>query len=255
MHRLGIPFHAPFPERAYRDIADAFHIHTGYPIRSVLDIGANFGQCSLFLADRLGLPTTAVTCVEAHPVLARLLAERTGFSVIAAAVSSEPGPRVFNARHVDERRGSLVDLLRDRVGSTDRSGMSSLLTHGHDHNQDLDPVEVPSLLLGPFLQEHDLSFDFAKIDVEGAALEALHSLGSQIDRIASIHIEAETLPIWDGQALWDEVRAHLESHGFELVLYRLDRHFLQCESYWIRSSRIRSFASPAGPDMGAEQPG
>ncbi len=241
MLRSGIPYHAHFPERAFRDVSESFHHHTGRPIRSVLDVGANFGQCALFLQRRLRLSPSDIVCVEAHPTLAQLLQSRTGFEVLHGAVGLTRSPRSFLARPVDVRMGTVFDVMTDRIGSVDRSGMSSSLVHGHDSNQDVTPTDVPGIHLETYLNSTGRSFDLLKVDIEGAGLQGLQSLGERIDRIASIHIEAETRPIWEGQSLWPEVHSLLISHGFELTLYRLDRYFLQCESYWIRSSLIRSF--------------
>lgn len=119
--------------------------------------------------------------------------------------------------------------------------MSSLLVHEQDDNRDVTPITVASIRLEDHLNATGRTFDFVKIDVEGAALSALHSFGPRIDRVNSIHIEAETRQIWAGQSLWNDVQNFLETSGFEMVLFRLDRHFLQCESYWIRTELIRSF--------------
>ena len=241
LRALRIPLDAPFPEDAYRSVADAFAMHVGRRIASVLDVGANFGQCSSFLAVRHAIPPTEVVCVEAHPDLAAYLAANHPFTVINGAVGLLEEDRVFFARHVTWDRTRLWDVLRGRVPTNNRPGMSSLLIHQQDGNADVAEVRVPGIRLSSIIDERGRGFDFAKIDVEGAALEALHSLGSSIEMIGSIHIEAETREIWAGQSLWPEISSRLDRAGFEMVLYRLDRHFLQCESFWIRRTWIRSF--------------
>lgn len=246
MQRLGIPIDAPFPESAYREVSDAFLTHTGRSITSVLDVGANFGQCAAFMADRNSIPSERIVCVEAHPGLAEFLRHQHPFEVVEGAVGVGASDREFFARRIDvpkpPRRGLLL-----RIPQTDnRVGMSSTLEHQHDSNVDVETIRVSAVSLKNLLEETGRSFDFAKIDVEGAALEALQSLGSRIDRLGSIQIEAETRRIWSGQSLWPDVQERLQEAGFDLVLYRLDRHFLQCESFWIRRDLIRSFVtSPA----------
>ena len=241
LRALRIPLDAPFPEDAYRSVADTFAMHVGRRIASVLDVGANFGQCASFLATRHAIPPEEVVCVEAHPDLAAYLTTHHSFTVVNGAVGLLEDERVFFARHVTPDRTRMRDALRGRVTTNNRPGMSSLLVHQQDGNADVAEVRVPGIRLSSLIHERGRGFDFAKIDVEGAALEALQSLGPSIDAIGSIHIEAETRQIWAGQALWPEISAHLERAGFEMVLYRLDRHFLQCESFWIRRSWIRSF--------------
>jgi FkbM family methyltransferase len=241
MRRLRIPLAAPYPEAAYRDISDAFLTHVGRSVGSVLDVGANFGQCAAFLAARNSIPDGSVVCVEAHPRLAEYLRIHHPFQALEGAVGSGLESREFLARPIDLPRTTFVDVLRGRIGTSTRPGMSSLLVHGHDDNFGIEKIRVDPIALGQFLEENDLEFDLAKIDVEGAALEALLSLGDNIARLGSIHIESETRQIWEGQSLWRHVREHLETKGFELILFRLDRHFLQCESFWIRGDLVRSF--------------
>lgn len=245
MRSLNLPLHAPFPATAYREASDAFHIHVGRPIQSVLDIGANYGQCSAYLSRRNRIDPASVVCVEAHPDLAAQLREALPFVILEGAVALDRGPQAFLARDIDERRLGWSDVFLGRHGSWDRSGMSSLLVHEQDDNRDVTPITVPSIRVEDYLDETARVFDFVKIDVEGAALAALHSFGPRIDRANSIHIEAETRQIWAGQSLWNDVRRFLETSGFEMVLFRLDRHFLQCESYWIRTELIRSFLDDA----------
>lgn len=243
MRRLKLPLAAPYPEAAYKEASDAFLTHVGRSIASVLDVGANFGQCAAFLAARNRIPAESVVCVEAHPELANHIREHQPFTVLEGAVGAGLEARDFLARPIDLPRVTFQDLLLGRTVTGTHPGMSSLLEHGHDENQGIRRIRTPSISLERFLEESERDFDFAKIDVEGAALEALMSLGDRIDRIGSIHIEAETREIWKGQSLWDEVRVYLEASGFELILFRLDRYFLQCESFWIRKDLIRSFVA------------
>ncbi len=238
---LRIPLTAPFPEIAYREVADSFEVHVGRPLASILDIGANFGQCSSYLSARNSIPAEQVVCVEAHPQLVEEIRRRHRFEVLHGAVGLTEEERTFFARDFEPERVRLRDVLQARVAANNRPGMSSLLVHQQDANDDVAAVRVPGILLEKYLTQSGRRFDFAKVDVEGAALEALKSFGERIDRIGSIHIEAETRTIWEGQSLWTEVNAHLEQSGFEMVLFRLDRHFLQCESFWIRQDWIRSF--------------
>lgn len=241
MRRLRLPLEAPFPEAAYREASDAFLTHTGRSIASVLDIGANFGQCAAYMAERNAIGAKNVVCVEAHPDLAATIRQRHPFLVLEGAVGVGLDDTPFFARRIGTVPARPWQRLLGTAGTDNRAGMSSLLRHEQDVNDDVLSIRVPCVSLEHFLEESGRSFDFAKIDVEGAALKALESLGDRIDRIGSIQIEAETRRIWAGQSLWPDVRTYLEDAGFELTIYRLDRHFLQCESFWIRKELIRSF--------------
>ena len=59
--------------------------------------------------------------------------------------------------------------------------------------------------------------DFLKLDIQGAELMVLRSALKTLERTAVVHCEVEFSPIYDGQPLYPEIQAFLNSQGFELI--------------------------------------
>lgn len=60
--------------------------------------------------------------------------------------------------------------------------------------------------------------DMVKIDVEGAALEIVESLGEErLKNVLSIELETSTKPQFKGERAFFEINTFMEKHGFELM--------------------------------------
>jgi FkbM family methyltransferase len=76
-------------------------------------------------------------------------------------------------------------------------------------------IEVESIRLDTFCQENAISgIDLLWLDLQGAEILALQSLGDFIFSIKMIHTEVEFKPIYEGQCLFWEVENYLSGKGF-----------------------------------------
>lgn len=93
------------------------------------------------------------------------------------------------------------------------------------------------------------------IDTEGCSFEVLDGARSMIDRIAFIHAEVETIPLWSGQRTLSEVDSLMSEYGFKRVLLNLTEEVSQGNAvyvnekfkmnrafyFWEKATRLKNF--------------
>jgi FkbM family methyltransferase len=183
----------------------------GREFASVVDVGANRGQFTLFAA---GLyPQARIFAFEPLPgpyaVLARLAAGRDRIRTFCAAL----GPRVATASiHLmrPDDSSSLLAPTERQFAIFRQTRLAGKL-----------PVEMAPL--HAFVGPGDLcSPALLKLDVQGFELAALEGCASLLDRFAAVYVVCSFVPLYADQPLADEVLAHLRAHGFRLAgIYNL----------------------------------
>jgi len=132
-----------------------YDVELSRPVRTIVDLGANAGQASLFLHDRY--PEARILAAEPDPQIASLAARnlRGIADVIPVGVADRDGTMEFT-RVLDLSWGSALGPARYELPS--------------------EHLSVPTMTLGTLLREHRLDrIDLLKVDVEGAELTALTS--------------------------------------------------------------------------------
>ena len=174
-------------------------------VRTIVDLGANAGQSSIFLRDRY--PQASILAVEADPDTARLAAWnlRTdpNATVSVAAVTDHDGTVPFTR------------LPGYSWGSNVVSAWSS---------SDSPTVSVRSATLGTLLAEHSLdTVDLLKVDIEGAEIMALTSDASlaRVDCVVG-----EVHPSLLGIPADEAMRMFQEHGGFDRGWMHRDRVFV-----------------------------
>ena len=178
----------------------------GRSFASVVDIGANRGQFTLFVA---GLyPQARIFAFEPLPgpyaVLARIAAGHDRTHTFQAAI----GPRAATARihlmHPDDCSSLLAPTGR-QTAMFPQTRLAGTL-----------PVEMAPL--HAFVGPGDLCAPaLLKLDVQGFELAALEGCASLLDRFAAVYLECSFVPLYADQPLADEVLAHLREQGFRLA--------------------------------------
>jgi FkbM family methyltransferase len=78
-------------------------------------------------------------------------------------------------------------------------------------------IEVPCTRVDTFCKENNIHhIDVVWMDLQGAELAALESMGNLLDTVEVIHTELEVNPIYEGQCLFSDVNQFLCDRGFEL---------------------------------------
>lgn len=79
-------------------------------------------------------------------------------------------------------------------------------------------IEVDSVRLDSFLKKRNLKeIDILWMDIQGAELLALESLGTEIENVKLIHTEINFIEIYSGQPLFKDVYKILHDNGFHLI--------------------------------------
>ncbi len=167
----------------------------------VVDGGANKGRVAArFLAE---LPGCRVEAFEPQPGLARKLAKR---------FANEPRLTVHAMA-----LGEAAAVLPLTVMS--RPTLSSLFAPTGIHEKYADQeltetavVDVPVVRLDATLKRADV----IKLDLQGYELPALRGAAGLLGGVSAVVAEAALYPLYDGQALLDELTAYLQ--GFGLML-------------------------------------
>ena len=63
------------------------------------------------------------------------------------------------------------------------------------------------------------------MDLQGAELKALESMGSILDTVQIIHTELEMNPMYENQCLFNDVNQYLQGKGFELEWGNTNNYF------------------------------
>ena len=170
---------------------------------TLIDVGANKGQFST--AVRGLFPNAVIHAFEPLP---------------------EAGD-AFEAVFADDDR---VHLHRVAIGSaratmpfyvTDRADSSSLLRPGAGQMEAFGVAAASEIAVEvvPLSDEIDLTAlptpIMMKVDVQGAELDVLRGC-TDLSMIDHIYVELSFVELYEGQALFEDVRAYLEAHGFEL---------------------------------------
>lgn len=79
-------------------------------------------------------------------------------------------------------------------------------------------LEVPCIRLDTLAKEHGVDHvDLIWMNLQGAELLALQSLGSLLKTVKAIHTKVEVNPMYEGQSLWKDVDAFFTSNGFKMI--------------------------------------
>lgn len=177
----------------------------------IFDVGARDGKESIEFAQKF--PAARVFAFECHPDLLprckAALSQYPRIELAPFAVSKHSGTIPFYP----------IDHARSRVKSPDGNpGASSILRASGKYPSESyvqSETAVPSVRLDDFCDRRQLSHpDLIWMDIQGAELEALQSLGARLDRASLMHIEVEFMEIYSGQPLFRDIRAFLRGKGW-----------------------------------------
>ena len=87
-------------------------------------------------------------------------------------------------------------------------------------------IEVPCIRIDTFCKKNNLDkIDVVWMDLQGAELKALKSMGSILDTVQVIHTELEMNPMYENQCLFNDVNQYLQESGFELEWGNTNNYF------------------------------
>lgn len=78
-------------------------------------------------------------------------------------------------------------------------------------------IEIPCTRIDTYCEKNNIKqIDVVWMDLQGAELKALQSMGSLLDTVQVIHTELEMNPMYEGQCLFYDVNEFLLDNGFDL---------------------------------------
>ena len=179
------------------------------PQSTVFDVGANIGMFSA-VAARLA-PQGVVYAFEATPKTFQYLTENV---------------RLNKIENIYPVYGAVCN----------QSGFVSFFEHAQSHEQNYIATKetgtntVPAVRLGAFADMVQVSkIDFLKIDVEGAELSVLESMGDMLKNTAVIYFEYTNSERYQYQP--EDIFAFLKTYGFSIMAPKLIDGVLEVVPY------------------------
>lgn len=170
--------------------------------RTVIDVGANKGQFTLFALE--AWPGCRVIAYEPLPgpvaIFRKLFANNVNVELHELAVGCESG---YTSMHVSNRddSSSLLPMAKQIAyfPGTHAIGKREVLVVRLD-------VHLASVYLPPPV--------LLKLDIQGYEREALRGASGILPRIDFIYLETSVEELYEGQALGDEIKALLKTADF-----------------------------------------
>lgn len=201
MRFYGVPF-SPFQ----LEPALVPFLPRGKPI-TLVDVGASVGGFAAAVRDHCGIRRALL--IEPQPANARVLAAQyadSRFQISECAVSDEEGAvdmAILNFHY----SSSLLAVKAEFAGNSPDADFRVR-----------ERIAVKTRLLDNLLAEISWTepVDLLKIDVQGAEIKALNGARQTLARTRMAWIEVSFRPMYEGSAVFADVHAFMNSHGFRL---------------------------------------
>lgn len=217
----------PFPKRVATTL-------NWLPAQDVLDIGANIGQYGSALRAS-GYRGRIVSCEplsDAYAHISRRSERDASWTVVRTAVGDAPGQTTINVS-ANSYSSSLLPMTAAHRDAAPGSEFVRSET-------------VPVTTVRDLVADHgvDPARALLKIDTQGYESAVLDGAGDLVGRFAAIALELSFVPLYEGQALYDDLVARLTAAGYSL--YGLEPGFgdpdtgrmLQCDGLFVRGELL-----------------
>ena len=180
----------------------------------ILDIGSRDCEQSLELSKYF--PKARMFAFECNPqtlpICREAIKDSSAITLCPYAVNSYDGTCKFYP----------IDPTRTRTTWKDGNpGASSLFQANGTYPSEFyvqNEIQVPCRRIDSVLKEHGIQrVDLIWMDLQGAELIALKSLGSYLDSVHSIHTEVTHMEMYKGQNMFPEIDSFLKEHLFENI--------------------------------------
>jgi FkbM family methyltransferase len=187
-------------------------------VKSIFELGSRDCKDAVSLAARYQCPVIAFECNKMVIDLCRETIEKSNspypITLVDKAVHTTNGSIPFWA--VDETlfKG---DIFHGDILTT--VGTSSTLEHNHSGWNDFTiKTDVPCIRLDSYLDEAGLPTpELICMDLQGAELTAIRSLGDKLEDVRYIATEMTFEPNYKGATYFKEFNEFMLNHGFEIT--------------------------------------
>ena len=183
-------------------------------VEVIFDVGACHALESVELSKKY--PNAKVYTFEANPVSYNVCLENTegydSITVINEAVNDYDGICKFYPMDKEKTITTWEDGNQGASSLYRANGQYDFIEKYVQYE-----IEVPCTRLDTFCEKNGIDkIDIIWMDLQGAELKALQSLGPLLDTVQIIHTELEMNPMYEGQCLFNDVNEYLTNNGFDL---------------------------------------
>jgi FkbM family methyltransferase len=172
-------------------------------VSTFAEIGSRDGHDTNYIAHYWKLDPNKCYIIEAHPeCYNNIISTYPQYQTLNVAASDETGVVEFNAGVFGKEENVGISSLLDRTVSPFIS-----------EKVEIDAWRMDQMMLHLGID----SFDLAKIDVEGFALQVLKGFGDKLDSFKALQIELEIKQVWEGQSYYQDVVDYLGDYGFTIL--------------------------------------
>jgi FkbM family methyltransferase len=192
---------------AYRHFFN-FIFDDDHPVESVLELGSRDALDAIRLADKFGCEVISWECnPEAIELCKKHIGDREDVLLVEKAVWSESGELDFHP------------VVNGNLGA------SSCFKANHDYpyEKPYEQVEitVEAKRVDEWFEENDKPTPtLLCMDLQGAEIEALKSMGDMLHEIDYIITEGQWQRLYHNTPLIEDIAEHLKPYGFEQVGHR-----------------------------------
>lgn len=184
-------------------------------VKTIFDIGSC--HCLESVEFSKVYQNAKIVAFEANPVSYQVCLENTKDISLITVVNKAVNDYDGNCKFYPMDKEKTITTWEDG-----NQGASSLyLANGaYDHIEKYVQYEIdmPCTRIDTFCKENDIQqIDAIWMDLQGAELKALQSMGSLLETVQVIHTELEINPMYEGQCLFEDVNDFLQDNGFAPV--------------------------------------
>lgn len=177
----------------------------------IFDIGAR--DCAQSVEFSKKYPNAKIFAFEANPQTIPLckttIQNNPNIRLIEGAVHNYDGVTSFHP----------IDTQRTRtIWKDGNPGASSLFLANGSYPIETyvqNKIEIPCHRLDTICKQENISPDIIWMDLQGAELLALTSLGEYLNTCKYIFTEVSHKPIYEGQCMFSDIDCFLQTHGFK----------------------------------------
>lgn len=217
-----------------------------YGVNVIFDVGANAGQYGTTMR-ALGYTGRLVSfepSTEAFELLARTARRDPLWTVVNVGLGETEATVALNVSG-NSQSSSLLGILPTHLSADPESA--------YVHTE---AVRITTLAAA--IEEHVSEGDrlFVKVDTQGSERQVLAGAGPRLAQVVGLQVELSLVPLYEGQALMEELIADLRTLGF--VPMSIEPDFFHPETGQLLQADgvfFRSDPPPAGPlDVGPVAP-
>lgn len=179
-------------------------------MNTIFDIGANIGQTTAIYSGLF--PQATIYSFEPFPSAFKQLSDTFSkndrVNPVQVAISNTKGTKKFYVNH-----SSYTNSFFPSSKEVHR------WVEPREQIEHVDTIEVPTTTIDDFCRQKSIkTIDILKMDIQGGELLALEGASQQLEQgaIALIYTEVMLVPIYEGQAFFNEIYNFLARYGFAL---------------------------------------